>query len=54
MTGTLRYVGLGIYGGITAGIILLKTIPMTAEIIGLLLAPIALVITADLYKHKND
>lgn len=54
MTGTLRYVGLGIYGGITAGIILLKTIPLTPEIITVLLAPIALVITADIYKHKDD
>jgi len=54
MSGTLRYVGLGIYGAITAGIILLKTIPLTTEIVIALLAPIALVITVDIYKHRDD
>lgn len=53
-SGTLRYWGLGIYGGLIALWTGLDKIPLDKDTAIMLLAPIAAVIAADYYKHKAD
>ena len=52
--GTLRYWGLVMYAGLIALWSALDKIPLDREAAILLLAPIAAVIAADYYKHKNE
>ena len=54
-SGKLRYWGLGFYTGLVALFTALDKIDVSQpEEAGALLAPIALVVTADIYKHKNN
>ena len=53
--GYLRYLGLGLYSGLVALFVSIDKLDISdPTIAGAVLAPIALVITADIYKHKND
>jgi len=54
MANNLRYYGLGGYVGLVALWTALDKIPLNDTIAIALLAPIALVIGADYYKHKSD
>lgn len=53
-TGKLRYWGLGFYAGLLALWTGLDKLPLDQNTAIALLAPIAVVIGADYYKHKND
>lgn len=51
----LRYFGLGAYSGLVALFVGLDKVDISdPTIAAALLAPIALVITADIYKHRTD
>ena len=53
--GYLRYLGLGLYAGLLALFVSLDKLDISDPTIAVgALAPIALVITADIYKHKSD
>lgn len=53
--GYLRYLGLGLYSGLVALFVTLDKLDISDPVIAAgVLGPIALVITADIYKHKND
>ena len=52
--GKLRYWGLGFYAGLVALWTGLDKLPLNEQTGITLLAPIAAVIAADYWKHKND
>jgi hypothetical protein len=52
--GKLRYWGLGFYAGLVALWTGLDKLPLDENTAIILLAPIASVIAADYWKHKND
>jgi hypothetical protein len=52
--GKLRYHALWSYTGLIAGMIFLDKLPLTSETAIGVLAPIALVIGADIYKHRGS
>lgn len=52
--GKLRYWGLGFYAGLLGLWTGLDKLPLSQETAIALLAPIAAVIAADYWKHKND
>jgi len=53
--GYLRYLGLGLYSGLAALFVALDKLDISdPTVAAAVLAPIALVITADIYKHKSD
>jgi hypothetical protein len=52
--GKLRYWGLGFYAGLVALWTGLDKLPLNENTAITLLAPIAAVIAADYWKHKND
>lgn len=53
-TGTLRYWALGFYSALVALFVALDKIPVDQNTAVALLAPVALVIGADVYKHKTN
>ena len=54
ITGQLRYRGIWAYSLLVALMSYLNQDLLTATTVGTLLAPVALVITLDLYKHRSD
>ena len=52
--GNLRYWGLGLYAGLVALWTALDKVDLNAELAIELLAPLAIVIGADYWKHKGD
>jgi hypothetical protein len=54
MAGNLRYFGLGAYTGLIALWTAMGQIPLDLNTAIALLAPIAVVVGADVVKHKNN
>lgn len=54
MDGNLRYYALGAYTGLLALFVLFDKIELDAMTAVAALAPIAVVITADIIKHRSD
>ena len=54
MVWNTRYIGLLTYAGLAAIYLVQKAADLTVEQVGILLGPLALFISADIIKHRND
>jgi len=53
-TGNLRYYALGAYTGLLALFVVLDKIPLNENSAVALLAPIAIVLGVDIFKHRDE